>query len=134
VDAELTAGVPSEVDPAAAEDGVDELLTLFGAEPPTWGAFDPSGMLVQVRSAPLDRSWWVRLGRFHGVDPSGVGHDEPDFQPVEPPDGQADAVIEGPARDLLLWLWGRADGTGVRVVGDPTARPALRAAVEANTQ
>jgi uncharacterized protein (TIGR03083 family) len=133
VDAELTAGLPSEIDPELAEDGVDELLTQFGSEPPTWGAFDPTGILVEVRSAPAGRTWWVRLGRFRGVDPSGHGHDEPDYQPVTEPGGPADAVLVGAAADLLLWLWGRADGAGVSATGDPSARAALREAIVANT-
>lgn len=134
VDAELTAGLPSEINPGAAEDGVDELLTQFGSELPAWGEFDPSGFVVEVRSAQSNRSWWVRLGRFRGVDPSGTGHDEPDFQPIAPPGGPADAVLDGAAADLLLWMWGRADGARVGAVGDPAARAALRAALHANTQ
>ncbi len=126
--------MPSQIDPVLAEDGVDELLEQFGAEPPSWGGFDPSGQLVEVRSLPSGRAWWVRLGRFRGVDPSGTGHDEPDFQPVPPHGGPADAVLEGRAADLLLWLWGRGDGMEVRATGDPGARAALRAAVAANTQ
>ena len=134
VDAELTAGLPSEIDPGLAEDGVDELLTQFGSEPPAWGSFDPSGMLVEVRSAPTGRAWQVRLGRFRGVDPSGQGHDEPDYQPMSGPGGPADAVLEGAPGDLLLWLWGRADGVGISATGDPAARAALREAIVANTQ
>ncbi len=134
VDAELAAGLPSEIDSAAAEDGVDELLTQFGSEPPVWGTFDPSGILVEVRTTVTGRTWWVRLGRFHGVDPTGVPHDEPDFQPATAADGPADAVLEGTAPDLLLWMWGRADGSGVEVAGDSAARAALRTAVAANTQ
>jgi hypothetical protein len=43
-------------------------------------------------------------------------------------------VIEGPPAELLLWLWGRSEGAGVSVTGDPTARAALREAIAANTQ
>jgi uncharacterized protein (TIGR03083 family) len=149
VDAELAAGLPSEIDPELAVDGVDELLTQFGSEPPAWGAFDPSGMLVEVRSeSPLDPAevggltrrvgmsvaWHVRLGRFRGVDPSGQMHDEPDYQPVREPDGPADAVLEGSPVELLLWLWGRSAGAGISVTGDQSAREALREAIAANTQ
>jgi uncharacterized protein (TIGR03083 family) len=149
VDAELTAGLGSHIDPDVAEDGIDELLSQFGAQPPAWGAFDPSGMLVEVRSgSPQDPAaadaitrlarmrvaWVVRLGRFRGVDPSGQAHDEPDYQPVTHPHGPADAVIEGSPAELLLWLWGRSEGAGVSVTGDPTARGALREAIAANTQ
>jgi uncharacterized protein (TIGR03083 family) len=145
VDAELTAGMPSEIDAEAAEDGVDELLTQFGAQPPAWGAFDPCGMLVEVRSRPSLRSWRVRLGRFRGVDPAGRRHDEPDYQPVIEPGDPADAlgpaawtspdvVLEGPAAELLLWLWGRADGAGITTTGEASARAALREAIVANTQ
>ncbi|HYN56288.1 MAG TPA: maleylpyruvate isomerase family mycothiol-dependent enzyme [Motilibacterales bacterium] len=144
VDAELAAGLSSEVDPEAAEDGVDEVLTQFGAALPEWGSFDPSGLLVAVRSTPSGQSWGVRLGRFRGVDPDGIAHDEPDYQPVthaddrDPPvthpDDRAEAVLEGTAVDLLLWLWGRADGEGISATGDPSARSSLRAAITANTQ
>ncbi len=154
VDAELTAGLPSEIDPELAEDGVDELLTQFGAQPPDWGRFDPSGMLVEVRCEsrldPADQpvqppghspelvrlrvAWVVRLGRFRGVDPSGRSHDEPDYQPVTWPDGPADAVLEGSAAELLLWLWGRSEGAGITVTGEAKARVALREAIVANTQ
>jgi uncharacterized protein (TIGR03083 family) len=149
VDAELTAGLPSEIDPELAVDGVDELLTQFGSEPPAWGAFDPSGMLVEVRSeSPLDPgevagvtrlvrmrvAWHVRLGRFRGVDPSGQMHDEPDYQPVRQPDGPADSVLEGSPAELLLWMWGRSEGTGIGVTGDQSARAALREAIAANTK
>lgn len=134
VDAELTAGLPSEIDPELAEDGVDEVLTQFGSEPPAWGAFDPSGLLVEVRSVPTGRAGHVRLGRFRGVDPSGQMHDEPDYQPVRQPDGPADSVLEGPPAELLLWMWGRSEGTGISVTGDQSAREALREAIAANTQ
>jgi uncharacterized protein (TIGR03083 family) len=154
VDAELTAGLPSEIDPGLAEDGIDEVLTQFGSESPAWGEFTPSGPLVEVRCAsrpdpadepaqPPSRSprlvrswvaWHVRLGRFRGIDPSGQGHDEPDYQPVSGPGGPADAVLEGSPDELLLWLWGRADGAGITVTGDPSARAALREAIAANTQ
>ena len=43
VDAELTAGLPSEIDPGLAEDGVDEVLTQFGSEPPAWVHSIPPG-------------------------------------------------------------------------------------------
>ena len=135
VDAELTAGLPSEIDPELAEDGVDELLTQFGSEPPAWGAFDPSGMLVEVRSVPTGRAWHVRLGRFRGVDPSGQMPRRARLPARErSPDGPADAVLEGSPAELLLWMWGRSEGTGISVTGDPSAREALREAIAANTQ
>ncbi len=134
VDAEQAAGLASSIDPGLAEDGIDEVLTQFGSVPPDWGAFDPSGLLIEVRSTDTDRSWWVRLGLFRGVDPAGTAHEEPDFQPVVAATGSADATLEGQAVELLLWLWGRAPGDGIHSVGDRVAQPALRRAVVANTQ
>jgi uncharacterized protein (TIGR03083 family) len=134
VDAEQAAGLRSAIDPGLAEDGIDELLTQFGAVPPAWGTFDPSGRLIEVRSTHSGRSWWVRLGLFRGVDPAGTAHEEPDFQPVVGSAGPADATLAGQAEELLLWLWGRAAGDGILSVGDPVAQPALRRAVVANTQ
>lgn len=134
VDAEQTAGLRSSIDPGLAEDGIDELLAQFGAVPPDWGTFDPSGLLIEVRSTHSGRSWWVRLGLFRGVDPAGTSHEEPDFQPVVRSPGPADATLEGQAEELLLWLWGRAQGEGIHDVGAPVAQSALRRAVVANTQ
>ena len=134
VDAEQAAGLHSSIDPGLAEDGIDELLTQFGSVLPDWGTFDPSGLLIEVRSTHSDRSWWVQLGLFRGVDPAGTSHEEPDFQPVAGSTGPADATLEGRAEELLLWLWGRAPGDGIQSSGDPVAQPALRRAVVANTQ
>ena len=133
VDAEQPGRVPSEIDPDSPRTGSTSCSRQFGSEPPAW-AFDPCGMLVEVRSAPTGRAWHVTLGRFRGVDPSGQGHDEPDYQPMSGPGGPADAVLEGAPGDLLLWLWGRADGAGISATGDQAARAALREAIVANTQ
>jgi uncharacterized protein (TIGR03083 family) len=134
VDAELTAGVGSSLDPELAEDGIDELLTQFGSGPPEWGEFDPSGLLIEVRSTFSQRTWRVRLGLFRGVDPAGTRHEEPDFAPAGETATPVDATIEGPAADLLLWLWGRGEDAGIAAAGDPVACQALRRAVVANTQ
>lgn len=134
VDAEQAAGLSSAIDPELAEDGIDELLMQFGSELPDWGTFDPSGLLIEVRSTHSGRSWWVQLGLFRGIDPAGTAHEETDFQPVSAPTGRADATLEGQAEELLLWLWGRAPGDEIRSIGDPIAQQALRRAVVANTQ
>ena len=42
-------------------------------------------------------------------------------------------TIEGPAVELLLWLWGRGDAAGLTATGQQAAMPALREAIVANT-
>src|SRR5918995_144022 len=43
VDAEQAAGVPSDVDPALASDGVHEVLAVMYGGCPPWGAGEPGG-------------------------------------------------------------------------------------------
>jgi hypothetical protein len=35
---------------------------------------------------------------------------------------------------MVLWLWGSADGAGISLTGEASARAALREAIVANTQ
>ena len=133
VDAELAAGLPSEVDPVVAADGIDELLRHFAANPPDWGSFEPSGPLVAVQSSDVTRSWVVQVGRFRGVEPEGDEVDEPDYLAAPDGAGSPDVTIAGAAVDLLLWLWGRGDGADLRATGQQAAMPALREAIVANT-
>ena len=50
------------------------------------------------------------------------------------PGGPRGCGPRGLAADLLLWLWGRADGAGISATGEQSARAALREAIVANTQ
>jgi uncharacterized protein (TIGR03083 family) len=126
VDAELGAGaqvtgVPGDL----AADGIDELLTVFVQYGTTnWpGEFaellKPAGdRLVSVVTP--ERSWALRLtSRDVRVDGAAEG----------PPA----AVVEGPAADVLLWLWGRG-GEGTAATGGEDTVALLRKVLAASTQ
>ena len=109
VDAELSADLPSTVDPALGRDGTDEALTRFLAWPGhAWPAVAalPASVLVALEDGP---GWLVAL------DPDGVR-----VEPVED-DGAAaagaDAALRGDGPALDLWLWGRGDLDPLHVEG-----------------
>jgi uncharacterized protein (TIGR03083 family) len=122
LDAELTTGTVTPLDPALASDGVHEALdVMFGGCPP-WGSFEPTGARIDVRVTDTGLTVPVVLGRFTGTDPdSGEQHDEEDLS-VRAADAStaADAVLSGSADDLDAWLWHRRDAAALTVEGDRT--------------
>lgn len=111
-DLESAAGVAhAAVDPALAEDGVDELLTVVV---PRWAHTEPlssADASIAVTASDTGRSWSVRVDR-------GVVTVDAD------PTGAEDALLRAPANELLLHLWGRP--AQVAVAGDPAAEALLR--------
>jgi uncharacterized protein (TIGR03083 family) len=101
VDAEQAAGRPSRVDPAFAEDGVDELLCGFLPRSRSLRAARPRRLLVSTG----DRHWRVVIGP------------EPAVTEVPAPE-PADATISGPAETLYLALWNRLPWHELTVTGD----------------
>lgn len=110
LDAELTAGTRTHLDPALAADGVDEALRIMYGAHPGWGRFTPEeGVTVRLRATDTDDSWLVTLGRFSGHDPSSdQDRDEPDIDiATTNTGGPAAASISATAADLDCWLWHR---------------------------
>ncbi len=123
VDAELTAGSRTPLDPALAADGVDEALgVMFGGVPP-WGTFvpDAEGAAVRVRAADpgrAGRSWLAVLGRWTGTSPtSGKTYDEACLD-VRDDDGREAATLTGRAADLDCTMWNRPPPGEVVRAGD----------------
>jgi uncharacterized protein (TIGR03083 family) len=112
MDLEAAAGVPhAPVDPALAEDGVDEMLAVVLAR---WAHTEPlntAQATCAVTATDTGRSWSVRVD-------SGVVTVEPDRSGTEA------AELQAPASQLLLRLWGRP--AHVNVSGDPAAEALLR--------
>jgi uncharacterized protein (TIGR03083 family) len=125
IDAELTAGDRTPMDPDLCTDGVDEVLRIMYAGLPPWGRFTPDPtQTVRVQTTDTDRSWLVTLGQFTGTDPDGTAHDEPDLA-VAASDGDASdtgepaaATVRGTAADLDCWLWHRPAVGQVERSGD----------------
>ena len=126
VDAELGAGGPVTGIPAdLAADGIDELLVVFVQYGTTnWpeefaALLKPAGdRLVSVVTP--QQSWKLRLtSRDVRVDGSAAG------SPA--------AAVDGPAADVLLWLWNRG-GAGAATTGDGETIALLREVLVASTQ
>ncbi len=133
VDAELSAGLTSDVDAVLAADGVHEVLAVMYGGCPPWGSWQPGEGLVRVDATDTGQELWVRFGTFSGTDPdSGTSYsDEEDFHVVEAPgeDVEPDVVVDGPAGALDLWLWSRGDEAEISVVGDEATYARFRAIV-----
>jgi hypothetical protein len=99
------------LDPALADDGVDELLSIVV---PRWAHTEPlvsADAAVAVENADTGRQWEVRVLRGTvGITPAHSG--------------AAEAVLTGGGTQLLLHLWGRP--ASVDVSGDAAAEALLR--------
>lgn len=130
IDAELTAGSRTAMDPQLSADGVDEALRIMYGGTPPWGTFTPDAdTSLRLRSTDTGHSWLVTLGRFTGTDPdSGTSYDEPDLH-ADDVDAGADAVatVSGTAEDLDCWLWHRPTRAPLAQSGDPVVLERLEA-------
>lgn len=99
------AGTPTVMDERLAEDGLDEVCTMFFPRQVRLGRTPPLADSLRLVSARTGRSWTL----------SGDG--------TAPGAGTADATLTGPPQPLLLALWHRLDldSAGVQVDGDPAA-------------
>ena len=134
MDAELTAGLPSDLDATLAADGVHEVLDVMYGGCPPWGTWTPGEGLVRVDVTDTGEELWVRFGVFAGTDPaSGTSYaDEEDFHVVEAPEDhevEPDAVVDGTAAALDLWLWSRAGDAEIAVAGEEDVLDRFRAIV-----
>ena len=122
VDAELTAGTRTPLDPALSADGVDEALRVMYGGLPGWGTFTPddSAPAFRLRATDTGGSWLVTFGRFTGTDPGdGTSYDEPDIHAADrDPGTEAAAEVTGAAAALDCWLWHRPPLTPVEPSGD----------------
>jgi len=138
VDAELTTGTLTPLDPRLAADGVDEALRVMYGVPPTWAqsSVDPAAT-VRVACTDTGDSWLVTLGRFAGTSPnSGKTYDgEPFLQVESRDDGRPTTVsVSATAADLDCWLWNRPAVGPVEQAGAPETLSRFVAVVAAGVQ
>jgi uncharacterized protein (TIGR03083 family) len=126
VDAELAIGDRTPIDPALALDGIDEMIaSTFQAFQRHWpeelarvlGADSESAQVVAVRAG--GREWMV-----------GFAGGTLDFAPS----GPADATVEGPAEQVLLWMWNRVGDAEVTITGNASTIGLARRVLEAAGQ
>jgi uncharacterized protein (TIGR03083 family) len=132
VDAELTAGSRTPLDPELAADGIDEVLRVMYSGCPPWGTITPEpGRTIRLRATDTGNSWLVTLARFTGTDPEGTSHDEPDIHiAAADPGGAAVAEVTGTASDLDCWLWHREPLGPVEQSGDQATLDSFAAAIK----
>ena len=131
LDAELTMGSPTPLDPALASDGLDEVLAVMYGGCPPWATFTPSGTQARIVAEDTGLSVPLALGRFTGTDPeSGEDVDEPGVSVRAADPGASPAVVvRGRAEDLDAWAWHRRSDEALVVDGDPLAYDRLREAL-----
>jgi uncharacterized protein (TIGR03083 family) len=132
MDAELTAGTSSPVDPRLAADGVAEVMAVMYGGLPPWGTWEPLPHHVRLDCTDTGDELWVQLGLFAGTHPRTGEEfaDEDDAHLVEAPaDLEPDVVIDGSAAALDAWLWHRGDDTDLSVAGDRAVLDRFKAVV-----
>jgi len=130
IDAELTAGSRTPMDPLLSADGVDEALRVIYGGLPEWGIFTRDAATADRHCATdTGHSWLVALGRFSGTDPDGTSYDEPDIHADSDQGGEAAAEISGSAADLDCWLWHRPTTGLLDRSGDQEMLSAFEAAI-----
>lgn len=134
VDAELTTGSRTAMDPLLSSDGVDEVLRIMYGGIPAWGTFTADGGgTVRIQASDTGQSWLVSIGRFTGISPATQrSYDEPSLAVLDDGSGEpAAATISGSAADLDCWLWNRPPAGRVDRAGDPDALSSFDAAIAA---
>ena len=132
VDAELTAGARTPLDPSLSADGVDEALRVMYGALPDWATFTPDpAQTLRLRATDTGDSWFLTLGRFTGTDPDdGTVCDEPDAHAADhDPGSSAAAEVAGTAADLDCWLWHRPPTGPVERSGDRQVLDRYEAAI-----
>jgi uncharacterized protein (TIGR03083 family) len=133
VDAELTSGDRTPMDPLLSTDGVDEVLRVMWGGCPSWATFVPEqARTLRVTATDTGRSWIVTLGRFRGTRPiDGEFYDEPTLDVADDADGaqSAAATWSGTAADLDCALWGRPTVGPVERGGDRATLDAFEAVI-----
>lgn len=125
VDGCLAAGAPvPTIGTHLAADGVDEMVGVMLSGVPDWAVFERRPGVIELRTCDTGDSWTLAFGRMTGTSPeSGTAYDLDALEPVDEP---ADAVVEGPALALHLWLCGRGNLAELEVGGDPIWADQLR--------
>ncbi len=127
VDAELTVGAVTPLDPPLAKDGVDEIVGVMMTGVPHWAHFAPERR-VRILTTDEPGSWTLDVGRFTGTSPvSGKAYDFDSVDFAADPEGPVDATISGKAADADLWLWGRGPLDTLDARGDPELPGRIRA-------
>ncbi|HEY2297019.1 MAG TPA: maleylpyruvate isomerase family mycothiol-dependent enzyme [Jatrophihabitans sp.] len=131
LDAEVTAGTVTDIDPDLATDGVKEVLDWMYSFVPEWATLSDARQVGRVATIDTDASWLVRVGAWSGTSPnSGKSYsNERVLTVVE--SGEPSFEVTGAARDMDAWLWNRPTWSEVRLEGDTAGfAEAIRSGVQ----
>ncbi len=137
LDAELTTGTRTPMDPLLCCDGVDEVLRVVFSGVPEWASYTPDeGSTLRIDVTDMPHTWLVSLGRFRGRSPtSGTTYDEPMLDVAEADDGrEVAATISGTAADVDCVLWNRPPAGTVTRTGDEAVLAAFGALIAEGVQ
>lgn len=113
-DGQAAAGAPQAIDAALAADGLDEFFEVH--IPMNDTVITGDGESIAVVPSDAGEPWGVRLG--------------PGGPKLRRGAAAGDAVLSGPASDLLLVMWRRLPVSAVRLDGDPAAWERLNAGLD----
>lgn len=136
LDAEIISGAVTPLDPALADDGVDEILTVMYGGWPAWATFTPTGNIGRMVATDTGSSWDLRPGRFAGTSPNtGKIYDDPTVEIIRQPVRDSPSfTISGSAAQLDAWLWNRQVFDDPVVTGDPATAEEFLAIVAGGIQ
>src|SRR5450631_3893881 len=132
VDAELTMGDRTSMDPDLSADGVDEALRFMlpGQTPGSRFTPDPA-QTARIKATDTNSSWLATLGRVTFTEDEGTAHHEPGVTVAATDSAEpAAAAVLGAAADLDCWLWHRPTRAQLSRSGDPTVLQRLDQALE----
>lgn len=117
LDAELTAGSVTDLDPTLATDGVLEAVEWMFGGAPSWATVAKDGPVGRLATTDTAASLLVQVGHWSGVGPkSGTAYvDEGMLFVVDR--GEPEFEVRGTARDLDAWIWNRPTLGDVTLTG-----------------
>lgn len=136
LDAELTVGTPTPLDPELASDGVDEAVQKMFGNLPDWAISSTGDHTALLHTTDTGLTLPLRINRWLGTSPTtGRTYDDEFYLAVEQQHGfHPDVTVHAPAADLDTWLWGRAEDHLLTIDGDIEAFTALKQVVTTGIQ
>jgi uncharacterized protein (TIGR03083 family) len=136
-DADITAATTPDYPAEFAADGIDELITGFGARPKPKPQSHPQqqpgpsadGGLLRVVTTDTGGTWSIKI-RHDCLQPRR--EPEADTAAGAERPGNAGCTVSGLASGLYLYLWNRvgAAGAGITITGDPALLASWQSAVK----
>jgi len=125
LDAELTVGTVTELDPGLATDGVLEAIEWMFGSTPAWASTTLDGPTGRLSTTDTDAAWLVQVGHWNGTSPNTGKTYTAEPMLVLVAAGEPSFDIAGTARDLDAWLWNRPPIEEIRPTGDAAAFEAV---------